>query len=153
MNKEKSIEVLNSLIEINNDRVEGYHTAAKETAELDLKNLFTQFAQTSEKCRAELVNEVRKLGGTPIEGTKTTGKLYRAWMDIKAALTGKDRKAILSSCEFGEDVAVDTYNKAMKDDSANLTAEQNSMIGAQHAAIKADHNKVKGLRDMVAAHH
>ena len=153
MNKEKSIEVLNSLIEINNDRIEGYEKAAKETEEADLKTLFAQFAKTSEKCKVELLNEVRKLGGTPIEGTKTTGKLYRAWMDIKAALTGKDRKAILSSCEFGEDVAVDTYNKALKDNSADLTAEQNSMIGAQHASIKADHNKVKGLRDMVAAHH
>jgi len=153
MNKEKTIEVLNSLIEINNDRIEGYQTAAKETKELDLKALFGQFARTSEKCRSELVNEVHKLGGTPTEGTKTTGKLYRAWMDVKSALTGQDRKAILSSCEYGEDVAVDTYKKALKDYSEYLTAEQNSMIGAQQASIKSDHNKVKGLRDLVAAHH
>jgi uncharacterized protein (TIGR02284 family) len=153
MNKEKSIDVLNSLIEINNDRIEGYKTASKETAEMDLKQLFSQFAKTSEKCKSELVNEVHELGGTPTEGTKTSGKFYRAWMDIKSALTGKDRKAILSSCEFGEDIAVDTYNKALKDNWADLTPEQNSLIGAQQAAIKADHNKVKGLRDMVAAHH
>lgn len=33
-------------------------------------------------------------------------------MDVKAALTGKDRKAILNSCEYGEDIAKDSYEKA-----------------------------------------
>ena len=153
MNNEKTIEVLNSLIEINNDRIEGYETAAKETAELDLKQVFAEFVKTSQRCNVELVNEVHKLGGTPVEETKTTGKLHLAWMDVKAALTGKNRKAILSSCEFGEDVAIDTYHKILKNNSAYLTAEQNTLIGTQHAAIKADHNKIKGLRDMIAAHH
>jgi hypothetical protein len=31
MEKEKTIEVLNSLITISNDRIEGYETASKET--------------------------------------------------------------------------------------------------------------------------
>lgn len=30
MDKEKSIDVLNTLIEINNDRIEGYETASEE---------------------------------------------------------------------------------------------------------------------------
>ncbi len=34
---QKAIEVLNSLITINNDRIEGYETASKGTKELDLK--------------------------------------------------------------------------------------------------------------------
>jgi hypothetical protein len=32
--------VLNTLITINNDRIEGYETATKETEEQDLKTLF-----------------------------------------------------------------------------------------------------------------
>ena len=55
MNKEKSIDVINSLIEINNDRIEGYETASKETQEADLKSVFSQFAKTSEKCKLELI--------------------------------------------------------------------------------------------------
>ena len=104
MDNEKSIDVLNTLIEINNDRIEGYETASKETDEEDLRTLFSQLMQTSESCKKELVNEVLELGGTPVEGTKTTGKFFRAWMDVKAALTNKDREAILNSCEHGEDV-------------------------------------------------
>ena len=62
MENEKTIAVLNSLITINNDRIEGYETAAKETEEQDLKTLFAQFSSTSEKCRKELTDEVSKLG-------------------------------------------------------------------------------------------
>src|SRR3989344_995229 len=100
-NNKDIIDSLNNLIQINNDRIQGYLTAAKETEEADLKELFSEMMQTSQECRRELVQEVTKLGGTPIEGTTVSGKIYRAWMDVKAALTSKDRKAILNSCEFG----------------------------------------------------
>ncbi len=147
MEKEKTIEVLNTLITINNDRIEGYETASKETEEQELKTLFAQFIATSQKCKQELVTEVTKLGGKPEEGTMTSGKFFRVWMDVKAAITGKDRKAILNSCEYGEDVAVDTYNKALRNNLSDITAEQQTMLNAQHALIKADHDKVKSMRD------
>jgi uncharacterized protein (TIGR02284 family) len=67
-------------------------------------------------------------------------------VDVKAALAGKDRKAILKSCEYGEDVAVDTYEEAMKSDE-DLGAEQRSIISEQYDLIKEDHYKVKSLRD------
>jgi uncharacterized protein (TIGR02284 family) len=87
------------------------------------------------------------LGGTTAEGTKTTGKFFRVWMNVKAALTGNDRKAILNSCEYGEKVAKETYEEALKNDSENLNSEQKIMIGAQHTLLAADHNKVKTMRD------
>ena len=147
MDNENTIAVLNTLITINNDRIEGYETAAKETEEQDLKILFAQFSSTSQKCKTELINEVSKLGGTAAEGTKVSGKFFRAWMDVKAALTGKNRKAILNSCEYGEDKAKDTYEKALENDSEYLNAEQQTMIKAQHTLLVADHDKVKMMRD------
>lgn len=151
MENEKTVEVLNKLITINNDRIEGYETASKETEEQDLKTLFAQFSSTSQKCKQELEGEVKKLGGEPTEGTKTTGKFFRVWMDVKAALTGKDRKAILNSCEYGEDVAKDSYKKALENDLEDLNAEQQTMIRAQHTLLKADHDNVKSMRDLVLA--
>ena len=147
METAKTTDVLNELITINNDRIEGYQTASDETEEQDLKALFSQFIFTSQKCKSELVSEVSRLGGEIAEGTKTSGKFFRVWMDVKAALTGKDRKAILDSCEFGEDVAVDTYEKALKDDLEELTSEHQSMLRAQLSVIKADHDKIKSMRD------
>lgn len=147
MENQRSIDVLNTLIEINNDRIEGYETASKETEETDLKKLFAQLTETSEDCKAALVDEVEELGGTPVEGTKVSGKFFRAWMDVKAALTGKDRKAILNSCEYGEDVAVNTYKKVLENDAEELTADQVAMIEEQYLLIKDDHDTVRMLRD------
>lgn len=147
MNSEKAIEILNSLIVINNDRIEGYETASKETEEEDLKALFSQLARTSHDCHEELTEEVENLDGEPAEGTRTTGKFFRVWMDVKAALTGKDRKAILNSCEFGEDVAQDTYERVLKNDSENLNSDQLEMVTAQKQKLKIDHDTIKSLRD------
>ena len=152
MSNEKAITVLNSLIQINNDRIEGYVTASKETDEGDLKALFSQLQQTSEHCNNELISEVQNLGGTPPESTKTTGKFFRVWMDVKAALSGKDRKVILDSCEYGEDVAKQTYEDVLNDESENLSFEQKVMIKAQHILLKADHDTVKNMRDTLITH-
>ena len=151
MDTEKTIEVLNTLITINNDRIEGYQTASEETEEQDLKTLFAQFSATSQKCKQELKNEVIRLGGTPAEGTMISGKFFRVWMDVKAALTGKDRKAILNSCEYGEDMAKDTYKNALENDSESLSTEQEIMIKAQHILLVNDHDKVKSMRDSLTA--
>ncbi|WP_132432131.1 ferritin-like domain-containing protein [Natronoflexus pectinivorans] len=147
MKKEKTIEVLNSLITINNDRIEGYETASKETSELDLKTMFAKFISTSKKCNQELAKEVNMLGGEVAKGTKTSGKFFRAWMDVKAALTGKDRKAILNSCEYGEDQALDAYDKALENDLEHLTANQQTMIIAQRTFLESDHDHVNSMRD------
>ena len=152
MDKEKSIDVLNTLIEINNDRIEGYDTASRETKEHDLKNLFSQLGHTSQVCREELINEVRSLGGTPVEGTRTTGKFFRMWMDVKAALTGNDRKEILDSCEFGEDTALETYQKEIRDNLSEMSAAHLTMLNKQYILIKADHDKIKHLRDVLVEH-
>ncbi|MCF6132185.1 ferritin-like domain-containing protein [Flavobacterium wongokense] len=147
METANTIIVLNKLITINNDRIEGYQKAYDETDEQDLKTLFSGFIRNSQKCKTELEDSVNRLGGEVAEGTMTSGKFFRVWMDVKAALTGKDRKAILDSCEFGEDAAKGTYEKVLKDDLSNLSSEQQTMIRAQHTQIKADHDKVKSMRD------
>lgn len=147
MENKKAIDALNTLVEINNDRIEGYETAARETNEPDLKVLFTKLAETSQDCRIELEREVELLGGTPAKGTKVSGKFFRAWMDVKAAITGKDRKAILESCEFGEDQAVNTYESVLEDEQEHLTREQIALIESQYDLIKADHDAIRALRD------
>ena len=47
MNNKHVVDHLNSLIEINNNRVEGYKTARDETLQEDLKIIFTKFINTS----------------------------------------------------------------------------------------------------------
>jgi uncharacterized protein (TIGR02284 family) len=146
MENEIAIRVLNSLIVINNDRVEGYETAVQETEETDLKDLFARLSETSKMCKMELITEVHKLGGTPDEGTRVTGKFFRVWMDVKAFLTGKDRVSILNSCEYGENAAQDAYAYAFTEP-AEFTSTQQAMITKQKALLAVDLHKVITLRD------
>ena len=63
MEASKNIKALNELIEINNDRVEGYETAASETNDADLKVLFANLKATSFANLVDLRAEVIRLGG------------------------------------------------------------------------------------------
>ena len=147
MENEKQISLLNQLVEINNDRLEGYETAAGETNAADLKMLFGNMKTTSYDNLQELRSEVMRLGGKPEEGTRVSGKFFRAWMDVKAALTGNDRQTVLNSCEFGEDKALETYKDVLADSATVLSANQLSMVRQQHANLRADHDRIKALRD------
>lgn len=149
MDTEESIDVLNNLIVINNDRIEGYKTASTETYEEELRSLFSRLEQTSQNCKMELEAEVNRLGGTPEEGTKTSGKFYRIWMDLKAAVTGSDRKAILESCEYGEKVAIDAYQDVLEDDMEEVTFEQRAMLTTHLNLLKADYEKVMSMQELV----
>ena len=143
---EEIVAQLNKIVEINNDRIEGYEKANKETKDSALKSLFTDLASRSRGFKSELSAEVIAFGGTPTDGTKNTGKLFRIWMDVKAALTDADRKKIISSCETGEDAALKAYDEVMKSDTS-FSETQRSMIARQRTALQGDHDKIKSMRD------
>ena len=146
MEKKKVAEKINHLIEINNDRVEGYDRAVDEVEDPKLKATFLDLSLQSKGFRTELEGLVKGLGETPTTGTSVSGKVYRAWMDIKAALTGKDKKKILNSCEFGEDVAKDSY-KDVLNDKQMLPNNVKDVVEKQFSEIKQSHDKIKSMRD------
>ncbi|MBA2499590.1 MAG: PA2169 family four-helix-bundle protein [Chitinophagaceae bacterium] len=145
---EDTTDVLNDLIRINHDRIAGYERAIKESKDLDvdLKGVFSRMGEESTLYVSELNEEVVKLGGEPATGTTNSGKIYRAWMDVKATFTGKDREAILGSCEFGEDAAQKAYKTALESD--DLTPETRQLVTNQKTSLKASHDLIKRYRDM-----
>jgi len=145
---EKTSEVLNDLIRINNDRIAGYERAEKETdsSDADLKVLFRDMASESRGYVTELTQYVVGTGTEPADGTTTSGKIYRAWMDVKATFGGKDRKAILASCEFGEDAAQKAYTDALSSD-AEYSADVRQLINDQKTKLKKSHDQIKRMRD------
>ena len=145
---EELVEVLNDLILINNDRIEGYERAAEESKDIDitLKAVFNKMADESRKYVSELTQHINSLGGQTESGTTAMGKIYRAWMDVKAAVTGQDRHAILASCEYGEDQAQRAYEKALASD-ADLDVETRQLITSQKESLKASHDNIKTMRD------
>ena len=150
MEIEKTATAINDLIVINNDRYEGYKTAANEIKDADLKSLFTDFSNQSKGFALELRKFVPATEEkAEKDETKNSGKLFRVWMDIKAAITGNDRKAILSSCEFGEDAAKGHYDEVLEH-AEDIPTQALSVVTNQRVAIQKGHDTVKSLRDMIA---
>jgi uncharacterized protein (TIGR02284 family) len=145
----KIIGILNDLIQINNDRVVGYEKAIDElkAEDADLKMLFQRYTLESKQFAGELTQEITRLGGDPTDGTTNSGKIYRVWMDLKAAISGKDRKTILDNCEFGEDAAQKAYDIALNAD-VDLEPTLRELIVRQKAQLRIGHDEVKRLRDM-----
>lgn len=141
-------EVLNDLIKINYDRIEGYRKAADESKEhdIDLHPVFMGMADESRLNVSALNAEVRKMGGDPEKTSTTMGKIYRVWMDVKATFTGKDRKSIIAACEYGEDQAQKAYDAALASD-ADMDAATRQLITSQKSTLKQSHDKIKAMRD------
>ena len=149
-NNSVNAEILNDLIQINNDRIEGYEKAIKELEpeDSDLKALFVKMIGESHKHKMALATEVQALGSDAETGTTGSGKIYRAWMDVKAVFTGHDRKTILNNCEFGEDAAQKAYKTALEDE--DLSANLREIISEQKTQLRASHDQIKSLRDLQA---
>lgn len=146
---ENLVETLNDLVQINNDRIEGYEKAAEETKDIDvdLKAIFFKMAEESIKYKTELVNEISKLGGEPATGTTGLGKIYRVWMDVKATFAANDRQSVLQACEFGEDAAQKAYRDALDSDT-EIPADTRQLITAQQASLKTSLDIIKKYKDM-----
>ncbi|WP_160712215.1 ferritin-like domain-containing protein [Chitinophaga solisilvae] len=150
--QEMLAEVLQDLVKINNDRVEGYEKAKEATDDADLKALFQRMIDDSEHYASQLNAELVSMGEPVKSGTTTAGKLYRAWMDMKIIFTGHNRYAILSSCEYGEDAAQRAYYTTLRSDTG-MPYSMREMIANQQISLRNAHDTIKTYRDLAAVVH
>jgi uncharacterized protein (TIGR02284 family) len=151
MEKSKEVvEVLNDLVMINNDRITGYERAIKELKQddSDLKSLFDEMIIESQKIKSDLAHEIQVLHGDVEQGSTEMGKIYRAWMDVKAVFTGDSRHSILANCEAGEDAAQKAYKKALETD--RLPAFLKELLTNQQSKLRESHDEIRDLRNQYA---
>lgn len=149
---EEFIDVLNDLVQINNDRIKGYEKAIEDTksADSDYQSVFNKMIQQSTQYKQELLNAINSNGGdADTDSTTTSGKIYRAWMDVKSAFAGKSDKSALELCEFGEDAAQKAYTEALNSD--NLPQSVIQLLISQQSQLKQSHDLIKAERDMEKA--
>lgn len=140
---------LNDLVLINNDRIEGYQNAIEsvERQDADLKMLFAKMISNSRDHVRVLSELIRAAGGNVEEGTTTSGKIFRTWMDIKSVFSMIDRTSVLESCESGEDAALKAYDMAFASD-ADMSVDVRQTLTDQRASLKGDHDQIKKMRDL-----
>jgi uncharacterized protein (TIGR02284 family) len=140
---------LNDLIETSKDGEQGFRAAAEDTKDASLKRVFVARADDCRKGAEELQTLVRRFGGDPEHSGSVAGAVHRGWMNLKAAVAGRDDVAILEECERGEDVAKASYRKALDD--GDLPADVRAVVQRQYDGVVRNHDQVRDLRERYRA--
>ncbi|ALW84016.1 hypothetical protein AUC43_02220 [Hymenobacter sedentarius] len=134
---------LHELLYFVNDRIEGYRRAVEESKDTQLRSYYQQLVSQSQQFANQLNAYLRQQGGDRETGTTLKGKLYRGWMDAKAAITGRDEKAILGSNIYGEEWALKAYEEALQDQT--LTGPMRRAVEHQYSQAQRTYQELKRL--------
>ncbi len=107
------ISTLNTLTATLIDSITGYEDAAANSDAGRFREMFRERATERQSCVEDLRAEVRRLGGNPEDDGSFMGKTHQRFLDLKAALTGRDEKAIINEVERGEDYLKEKFETAL----------------------------------------
>ncbi|HEX2540062.1 MAG TPA: PA2169 family four-helix-bundle protein [Caldimonas sp.] len=148
MDKDDTIDQLNTLIETCKDGEYGFRTCAEHVKAPELRTLFNNRAEDCRRGAQELQQLVTSLGGDADTGGSATGAVHRGWVSVVGTLTGKSDQAMLDECERGEDAALERYRAALKEP---LPAEVMAVVQRQYEGVKRNHDQVRNLRNQYQA--
>ncbi|MCY7280255.1 MAG: PA2169 family four-helix-bundle protein [Sphingomonas bacterium] len=136
--------ILKTLTSTLNDSVNGYRDAADNAEGSQFQQIFRDNADERARVAGELQSEVRRLGGTPDEDGTIMGKTHQAFLDLKAAVTGRDDKAIINEVERGEDYLKEKFEAALADD--KLTGESREIVERAYQSVRKGHDQISQLK-------
>jgi uncharacterized protein (TIGR02284 family) len=142
--------IVKDLIQINNDRLEGYLRAINELQPMDedLKTIFAGMSKQSAKYKSILMEELEILSGDSENQATARGKIYNAWKDINIAFGGHDRQTVLNNCKIGEDATMKAYETAL--DTKGLSLTTKSILESQQMELQAASNHINTLKGSIA---
>ena len=144
-----NITILKTLTSTLNDSVNGYRDAADHAEGSEFQQIFRDNAAERERVAGELAGEVRRLGGTPDEDGTMLGKTHQAFLGLKAAVMGRDDKAIINEVERGEDYLKEKFEAALADD--KLTPESREIVERAFQSVRKGHDQIAQLKHSLEA--
>ena len=144
MDNQDQISTLNTLIETTIDSITGYEESAKNVDNERLRQIFRERADERQQVVSQLREEVRRLGGDPEESGSFLGKAHQRFEDLKAAITGRDEKAIVNEVERGEDYLKEKFETALNSD--KLGAEARQVVERAYQSVRAGHDQISQLK-------
>lgn len=138
------VTVLNTLIATLLDSVEGYQKSAEDLDNEDYRRMFLDRARERQQAATKLQAAVGQLGGKPEDDTSTMGAIHRAFVDLKAAVTGRDDKAIVNEVERGEDYLKGKFEAAINN--ADLSGIARTAVGEAWTSVKEGHDQMSALK-------
>jgi uncharacterized protein (TIGR02284 family) len=144
------VSTLNTLIATTIDSITGYEDSATNIDNERFREIFRQRANERQQIVQDLRAEVRRLGGEPEEGGTFLGKAHQRFEDLKAAITGRDEKAIVNEVERGEDYIKSKFEAALK--SEDLTGESRTVVERAYQSIRSGHDQISQLKHGLQTH-
>lgn len=138
------IRTLNALIASVIDSVNGYTEAAKDSESSRFGTLFADRAAERRQVAERLRTEVARLGGNPEDDGTALAGAHRIFINLKAAITHRDDKAIINEVERGEDHLKAKFEDALRDN--DLTPPVRVTIEDMFASVRRGHDEVSQLK-------
>ena len=139
------ISTLNTLISTTIDSVTGYEDAASNLdGNSRLQEIFRQRASERQQVVEQLRAEVRRLGGSPEDAGSFMGKTHQRFLDLKAAVAGRDEKAIINEVERGEDHLKEKFETALNDGS--LSGDSRAAVERAYQSVRSGHDQMSQLK-------
>ena len=138
------ISTLNTLIATTIDSITGYEDSAQNIDNERFREIFRQRANERQQVVEQLRAEVRRLGGNPEDDGSFLGKAHQRFEDLKAAITGRDEKAIINEVERGEDYLKGKFEAALNSD--ELTGESRSVVERCYQSVRSGHDQTSQLK-------
>ena len=135
---------LNTLLATLTDSINGYRESAEQVESAEFRQLFLESADERSRVADELRAEVTRLGGDPNDDGSFMGKTHQVFLDLKAAVTGRDDKAIINEVERGEDYLKEKFEAALKSES--LTGESRAVVDRAFASVRRGHDRVAQIK-------
>ena len=136
--------ILKTLTTTLNDSVNGYREAAEHAEGEQFREIFRTNASERERVAGELAGEVRRSGGTPDEDGSLLGKTHHVFLDLKAAVTGRNDKAIINEVERGEDYLKEKFETALASD--KLSPESREIVERAFQSVRKGHDQISSLK-------
>ena len=143
------IRTLNGLIATTIDSVDGYRSSAEAVDSTRFADLFTARAGERSSVAEQLRAEVRKLGGNPEDDGTALAGAHRGFLNLKAAVTNRDDRAIVNEVERGEDHIKEKFEDALKDD--KLSSETRRVVESCFGSIKSGHDEMSQIKHQLDA--
>ena len=142
--RKDDIATLNTLIATLIDSVTGYEDAASNSDGHRFAELFRARASERQQCVEDLRSEVRRLGSNPEDDGSFMGKTHQRFLDLKAAVTGRDDQAIINEVERGEDYLKAKFETALKSD--HLSGESRTAVERVFQSVRSGHDQMSQLK-------
>ena len=144
MDNNAQVSTINTLITTLIDSVNGYEDAASNSENQRFQQIFRERATERRQVVEQLRSEVSRLGGTPSDDASFMGQTHQRWLDLKAAVTGRDEKAIISEVERGEDYLKEKFETALN--SGTLSGESRAVVERAYQSVRSGHDQVSALK-------